>query len=174
MTTPDTTPTPTPETVEAPNPDGTEATVATAVMEDPRERERRRRKALLVLFLASLSAANGVWVLAGILVSLLLPLFFLARLAARRAGIALLPGGVAVRTGAWTRIVRAARHARVQAVSLVESPFDRRARMATLVVDTAVAGRGAHRIRLPYLEEEEAYALHARLSSEAGETAFVW
>ncbi len=51
MTTPDTTPTPTPETVDAPIPDGTEATVATAVMEDPRERELRRRKALLVLFL---------------------------------------------------------------------------------------------------------------------------
>lgn len=73
----------------------------------------------------------------------------------------------------WTKLT-IARTAKVQAVRLVESPFDRRSAMATLRVDTAGAGAQSHRVRIPYLDRTVALGLYARVAAQAGATAFRW
>ena len=72
------------------------------------------------------------------------------------------------------RHLRVVRFAKIQAVSLTESPFDRRHRMATVAVDTANAGPGGAAIRIPFLDRAEAEQLRNRLGSEASITRFQW
>jgi len=67
-----------------------------------------------------------------------------------------------------------ARVNKIQAVAMYESPFDRRARMASVRVDTAGAGEFSHRVDVPYLDRDIARALAARLSASAANTAFRW
>ena len=55
-----------------------------------------------------------------------------------------------------------------------ESPFDRRARMASVRVDTAGAGDASHRVDIPYLARSTADDLYRRLAGEAARTAFRW
>jgi membrane protein YdbS with pleckstrin-like domain len=57
--------------------------------------------------------------------------------------------------------------AKIQAVSRYESPFDRRAAMARVRVDTAGAGERSHRIDIPYLAREVADDLYRRLVAGA-------
>jgi putative membrane protein len=66
------------------------------------------------------------------------------------------------------------RFAKIQAVSMFESPFDRRHRMATVTVDTANAGPGGSAIRIPFLDRTVAERLRERLGSEASVTRFQW
>ena len=91
---------------------------------------------------------------------------------ARALGYALTDRAVLSRRGLWTRVVRAARHARVQVVALRQSPFDRRHRMATVHVDTA--GRSSGAVRIPYLDDEVAADVHRRLVQETARTEFRW
>lgn len=79
---------------------------------------------------------------------------------------------VAFRSGWLWRHVTVAPVVKIQTVTCVESPFDRRAAMATLRVDTA--GGGAHRIAIPYLAQETAKTLYTRLATQTAQTAFRW
>jgi membrane protein YdbS with pleckstrin-like domain len=67
-----------------------------------------------------------------------------------------------------------ARFAKIQAVAMHESPFDRRASMASVHVDTAGAGGASHRVHIPYQEIADARALFTQLSAQAARTAFRW
>jgi putative membrane protein len=81
---------------------------------------------------------------------------------------------VAFRSGWLWRSVTMARVSRIQAVTLVESPFDRRTSMARLRVDTAGANERSHRIDIPYLARDHAAALQLRLAAHAAGTQFHW
>ena len=74
-----------------------------------------------------------------------------ARLYVRHLGWAAGEGAVFFRSGWLWRELTVARFNKMQAVSLGESPFDRRARMASIRVDTAGAGNTSHRVNIPYL-----------------------
>jgi putative membrane protein len=63
------------------------------------------------------------------------------------------PFGLAYRSGLVTRKLSLTFYERIQSVSLNQTPFDRRWKMATLTIDTAAAGPAEHRISIPYLEE---------------------
>jgi membrane protein YdbS with pleckstrin-like domain len=63
---------------------------------------------------------------------------------------------------------------KIQSVAIYQSPFDRRAAMARVRVDTAGAGEFSHRIDVPYLDGQVARGLMARLSAQAANTAFRW
>jgi membrane protein YdbS with pleckstrin-like domain len=67
-----------------------------------------------------------------------------------------------------------ARFSKIQTVSLHESPFDRRAAMASVAVDTAGAGDLSHRVDVPYLARDVAESLSHRLAAEAARTSFRW
>jgi putative membrane protein len=83
-------------------------------------------------------------------------------------------GAILFRSGYIWRYVTIARFTKIQAVTLTESPFDRRARMAGVRVDTAGASDASHRVDVPYLARETATRLFALLAGQAARTAFRW
>jgi putative membrane protein len=72
----------------------------------------------------------------------------------------------------WRRLV-IVRFGKMQVVTLRESPFDRRHRMAALHVDTAGASDGSA-VHIRYLARPIAEALHSRLVAAAAGTQFRW
>ncbi|MFB3854410.1 MAG: PH domain-containing protein [Vicinamibacterales bacterium] len=108
----------------------------------------------------------------------LLPLFLLAsvlqaRLHVSNLGWARSAGAVGFRRGAFWNYVTIARYSKIQAVSLRESPFDRRTGMARLVVDIAGAGE-TYLISIPYLGRETARTVMSDLAARAGRTELTW
>lgn len=81
---------------------------------------------------------------------------------------------VLMRSGWIWRQVTLARANKIQSVSLRESPFDRRAIMAGVRVDTAGAGTASHRVYIPYLDRTGAGQLADRLAAQAASTEFKW
>jgi putative membrane protein len=73
----------------------------------------------------------------------------------------------------WQRTTLA-RVNKIQAVAMHQTPFDRRAAMARVRVDTAGAGELSHRVDIPYLDHQIAHALTQRLSASAANTTFRW
>ena len=63
---------------------------------------------------------------------------------------------------------------KIQVVGCIESPFDRRAAMAGVRVDTAGSMSPIHRISIPYLARETAAMLYERLAAQTAQTAFRW
>jgi putative membrane protein len=81
---------------------------------------------------------------------------------------------VAMRSGWIWRQITLARVNKIQAVAMHQSPFDRRAAMARVRVDTAGASEFSLRVDIPYLDQQVASGLAARLSAAAANTAFRW
>lgn len=100
--------------------------------------------------------------------------FVAARFQVAHLGWALNGGAVLFRSGWIWRQTSAARFAKIQAVAIHESPFDRRAAMARVRVDTAGAGDASHRVDIPYLARETARDLYDFLTAQAARTAFRW
>ena len=89
-------------------------------------------------------------------------------------GWALTDSAVCFRSGWIWRNTTVAPFSKIQVATLLESPFDRRAAMATVSVDAAGAGQYSHRVTIPYLGREVAADLHAALSARAAGTEFRW
>ena len=92
----------------------------------------------------------------------------------RHLGWAVGDQAVLFRSGYLWRELTVARFNKIQAVTLGESPFDRRTRMASVRVDTAGAADASHRVDIPYLARRVADELYRRLAGEAARTAFRW
>ncbi|HYN10720.1 MAG TPA: PH domain-containing protein [Vicinamibacterales bacterium] len=84
------------------------------------------------------------------------------------------PDAVLYRSGWIRRQLSVARFAKIQVVTMHESPFDRRTRMRSVKVDTAGAADASHRVDIPYLPREIAIDLYHALASNAGGTTFKW
>jgi putative membrane protein len=97
-----------------------------------------------------------------------------ARLSAAALGWAITDELIAFRSGWLWRQTTVAPFARVQAVTMRESPFDRRSLMAGVRVDTAGAGDLSHRIAIPYLGRDDAERLWRRVAREAAGRSFRW
>jgi putative membrane protein len=97
-----------------------------------------------------------------------------ARLYVKHLGWGVGDQAVLFRSGWLWRELTVARFNKIQAVTLGESPFDRRARMASVAVDTAGAADASHRVAIPYLARSTADELYHRLAGEAARTAFKW
>ena len=111
------------------------------------------------------------WTLAAIAMGILWACLH-ARLYVKNLGWAIADDTVLFRSGWLWRELTIARFNKIQAVALTESPFDRRALMATVRVDTAAAS--AHRVTIPYLARATADDLYQTLASHAARTAFRW
>jgi putative membrane protein len=81
---------------------------------------------------------------------------------------------VVFRSGWLWRNVTVAPIAKIQTVACSESPFDRRAAMRRVRVDTAGGSERSHRVDIPYLGRETADVLHARLAEQISRTTFRW
>jgi putative membrane protein len=110
--------------------------------------------------------------------SLLAILFVWCAIAVRfyvkQLGWAMTDGAVLFRSGWIWRKITIARFTKIQAVAIHESPFDRRAVMARVRVDTAGAGDSSHRVDIPYLPRDVARHLCDLLTAQAARTAFRW
>ena len=128
----------------------------------------------LVAVMTITSAPIAGWGALGVL----LPAFAWAVIAARAyvAHLGWSEGAevVLMRSGWLQRRITMARVNKIQAVALGESPFDRRAAMARVRVDTAGAGEASHRVDIPYLNRDVAGRLADRLATQAANTAFRW
>ena len=81
---------------------------------------------------------------------------------------------VMMRSGWIWQQTTLARVNKIQAVAMHQTPFDRRAAMSGVRVDTAGAGELSHRVAIPFLDQEVARALAGRLSEAAANTSFRW
>ena len=81
---------------------------------------------------------------------------------------------VAVRAGWWSRHWRFAEIDKIQALRLEQSPLDRLFGMATLWLDTAAARPMGPMLRLRFMPEAEARALHQRLAGELARMPLRW
>jgi putative membrane protein len=79
---------------------------------------------------------------------------------------------VLFRSGWLRRYMTVVRYPRVQAVSLLESPFDRRHGMASVQVDTFGASGAVHSVDIPYMPREVADGLLRFLAAQAAGTRF--
>lgn len=141
----------------------------------PRAFFRVVKKSLFLAGLASLAVAPLVWGWAvGVFAVLAVLAYISARLYIAHFRWALVDGALLFRSGSFWRQTSVARFSKIQAVVLVESPFDRRAGMARVFVDTAGAAGGSHRLEIPYLARETAAKLSALLDREAVRTTFRW
>jgi putative membrane protein len=143
-------------------------------------RRAAKRAVFLACFVSALSitpldrwAGAGPWALAVLAVALPWTLFSAHRYV-RHLGWAASDDLVLFRTGWLWRNLTVARSAKIQAVTLVESPFDRRAGMGRVRVDTAGASERSHRVDIPYLARDVADRLYTRLAAQAANTTFRW
>lgn len=97
-----------------------------------------------------------------------------SRIYVEHLGWAVTDGAVLFRTGWIWKKLTVVRFAKIQAVAIHESPFDRRNAMARVRVDTAGAGESSHRVDIPYLARETARGLCDLLAAQAARTAFRW
>jgi len=81
---------------------------------------------------------------------------------------------VAVRRGWLWRSVTVAPVAKIQSVTSTESPFDRRAAMAAVGIDTAGGVLALPQMHIRYLARDTARDLAASLSAKAAQTTFRW
>lgn len=141
----------------------------------PKAGRRLCRMAIIrstVVALTGLAIIQPWGLLAGVV---LLPLeLFLAIRQSRAMHYARTPFGVAYRSGILRKIMSLTFFERMQTLRLDQSPFDRRWRMATLMVDTAGAGPAGHRIHIKYLDEKFAKSEFDSLVSQASQHQPEW
>jgi putative membrane protein len=89
-------------------------------------------------------------------------------------GWALVGDAIVFKTGWLWRRVTIARFSKIQVVTRLESPFDRRLGMATVQVDTAGTADAAHSVAIPFLPASTATGLASTLHAQAAQTAFRW
>jgi putative membrane protein len=142
---------------------------------DPGGFRRKLRASLIFLTVVTLPLAGMLrWSAIFLFAALCVWAWVHARLYVKNLGWALVDHGVLFRSGWLWRRMTVARFTKIQAVTLSESPFDRRTRMAGIRVDTAGATETSHRIDIPYLARATAREIHALLSVQAAHTAFRW
>jgi len=126
--------------------------------------------ALLTFSPIPLSGWHGLWLPAVALTAA----WFITSRWVRRAGYALTDRAIFFRDGLLSRKISVVRFVNMQTVSMRQSPFDRRKRMASVAVDTAGAGSLGHRIRIPFLDVDVAESILHRLYVETTSTEFRW
>jgi putative membrane protein len=141
----------------------------------PRAFARAVKPRLLVTVLATAVAALAIgWAAIPLAIALLLWSIVGARQYVAHLGWAEGDEVVMMRSGWLRHQVTLARVNKIQAVTMHETPFDRRAAMARVRVDTAGAGEFSHRVDVPFLDRDVARGLAERLSTYAANTAFRW
>ena len=137
-------------------------------------RRELKSSAFFAVGISLLSALLLRWWAFALLAVLLAWAIVAARLYVKHLGWAVTGDAVLFRAGWLWKQMSVAPFVKIQAVSLHESPFDRRAAMARVRVDTAGAGDASHRVDIPYLSRETALDLCDFLATRAAGTAFRW
>jgi putative membrane protein len=141
----------------------------------PRAFARAVKPMLVFTAIVTLGAAFLIgWGAIGVLILLLLWSVITTRQYVAYLGWAEGDEVVMMKSGWIWRQITLARVNKIQAVAMHQTPFDRRAAMARVRVDTAGAGQFSHRVDIPYLDRQIARGLAQRLSASAANTTFRW
>ena len=141
----------------------------------PRAFARAVKPMLLISAGVTLLAALWIgWGAVGVAIFMLAASIIGTRLEVTHIGWAEGDEVVMMRSGWLWRQTTLARVNKIQAVAMHQSPFDRRAAMARVRVDTAGAGEFSHRVDIPFLDQQIAHGLAGRLSASAADTMFRW
>jgi putative membrane protein len=81
---------------------------------------------------------------------------------------------ICFKSGVWFGKQSFVKISKIQTIEVLESPFDRRNKMATLEIDTAGSNLLLHHVRIPYLEIDDAYNLRKFIQEKLNETEFDW
>jgi putative membrane protein len=142
------------------------------------DRRGFRRKLTQSAIVVTLAGAGLAWPLRAWTMPVLALMFGWAAVHARqwvrRLGWATTSSAVLFRSGWLWRNTTIAPLGKIQIVAIRESPFDRRLRMAGVVVDTAGAGGESHRVHIPYLSRDTADGLAGGLAVHAARSTFRW
>jgi putative membrane protein len=139
----------------------------------PRTLRRLSRVALVQSIIAAAIGAAIYWPWGvGVGIPAFAILFYFARRYSRSLKYSRGDGLVIFRSGILTRKLSVTFFDKVQTVAVLQSPFDRRWEMATLLVDTAAAGPAQHRIEVKYLPTEVAFEESVQIASAASRSRF--
>jgi putative membrane protein len=140
----------------------------------PRAFARAVKPTLVVSAIVTLGSALVLgWGAVGVFIAMLVWSILGTRKLVEHLGWAEDDEVVMMRSGWIWRQITLARVNKIQAVAMHQSPFDRRAAMARVRVDTAGASP-MQRVDIPYLDREIARDLAQRLSASAANTTFRW
>lgn len=81
---------------------------------------------------------------------------------------------ICFKSGVWFGKQSFVKISKIQTVEVLESPFDRRNKMATLEIDTAGSNPLLHHVRIPYLELEDAYKMRNFIQEKLKVVDFDW
>lgn len=106
---------------------------------------------------------------------LFVPLVYLyAKAYVNKAGYAVNDQIVAYRHGVFFHSLSIVKIAKIQNVSYLQTPFDRRNGMARLTVDTAGSNPVTQDVNLHYIDADKIDLLMTRLSNKVSQSKFVW
>ncbi|MEX2272161.1 MAG: PH domain-containing protein [Vicinamibacterales bacterium] len=141
----------------------------------PRALRRALVKPLVLTAIASIALAGyaGAWAIAPAMLLAFASVAH-ARRHVKHLGHALEDNLFMFKSGVFWRHATLAPVRKVQAVSVRETPFDRRHGMAGLTVDTAGADGAPHRLAVPYLARDRAGSLSASIAGSAAQSSLSW
>lgn len=128
---------------------------------------RVMRRGLLVALLIAISGAvmrpAWGWIGGGIALA---GFWWLSKKKLKSRGFARTSWGVAVKSGILYRKMTMTFSDKIQSITVQQSPFDRRWKMASLSIDTLGAGPADHKIEIDMLDEKDAEAQYGQLISQ--------
>lgn len=137
-----------------------------------------RRLTKLCLILATLAAVIGMLVTrpwGWLLGAACLPIFlFLSRRHLKILAYARVGDGFLLRSGVWTRKTSVTFFDRIQALSMNQSPFDRRWGMSRLSIDTAAAGPADHDMSVSLIDTRVAEDEFSALVEQSSKVDMIW
>ncbi len=141
---------------------------------EPRAWKRVFKKIMLVILLLMLPLLFFYqWV--GLLPLLLVPFAFLyAKAYINNAGYAVNKQVIAYRRGVFFHTISIVKIAKIQNISYLQTPFDRRNQMARITVDTAGSNPVTQDIDLHYLDIDKVLEIQSLLAKEVSQSQFVW
>jgi putative membrane protein len=141
---------------------------------EPRAWQRVFKKALLVILLAMIPLLYFYqWV--GLTPLLMVPLAYAyAKSYVAKAGFAVNKQLLAYRHGVFFHTISVVKITKIQNISYMQTPFDRRNGMARITVDTAGSNPVTQDINIHYLDLDKVQQLNDFLVTEVSQSKFVW
>ncbi len=110
-----------------------------------------------------------------ILPVLLIPITFLyAKNYVKKTAFYINDDIICFKSGVWFGKQSFVKISKIQTMEIQQSYFDRRNKMATLEIDTAGSNPLLHHVKIPYLEEADAYKMRRFIQDKIKTTQFNW
>lgn len=136
---------------------------------------KRVFKRLLFFILLAMIPLLFFYQALGLLPLLLLPFAYLyAKAYIRKSGYAVNDQIIAYRHGVFFHAISIVKISKIQNISVLQTPFDKRNKMARITVDTAGSNPVTQNINIHYLNTEKISDLMTFLSIKVSQSRFVW